>query len=93
MATEFLEDQGIERMEWHANSPDLNPLEHLWDQLKRSVYRRLDANSNLDDLRRLLQEEWVAIPQHRVARLINTMRDRCRQVATPWWLHTVLRDS
>ena len=56
------------------------PIEHLWDQVKRPVDRRVDENTSLADLRRLVQEEWNAIPQHRVARLINTMRDRCRQV-------------
>ena len=56
------------------------PIEHLWDQVKRAVDRRVDENTSLADLRRLVQKEWNTIPQHRVARLINMMRDRCRQV-------------
>ena len=30
----------VPHMDWPAMSPDLNPLEHLWDQLKRQVYAR-----------------------------------------------------
>ena len=80
VVTEFLACAGIERMVWPSNSPDLNPIEHLWDQLKRSVCRRITEYSTLADLAQLLQEEWTAIPQRRVSRLVNTMRQCCLEV-------------
>ena len=76
----FLAHEGIQRMVWPANSPDLNPLEHLWDQLKRAVSARINANTNLADLAQMLEEEWNAIPQQRATRLVNTMRRRCQEV-------------
>ena len=77
---QFLEDQGVERMDWPANTPDLNPIEHLWDQLKRAVRRRVDQQTALAMLQPILQEEWAAIPQNCIKNLVQTMRKRCNEV-------------
>jgi transposase len=55
-------------MMWPGDSADLNQIEHLWDQQKRSVYRRFEEYSTLADLAQLLQQEWMAISQRRVGR-------------------------
>ncbi|CAH1271563.1 DNPEP [Branchiostoma lanceolatum] len=66
------EHAGVERMEWPSKSPDLDPIEHLWDQLRRAVRARVTERTTLADLGRLLLEEWDAIPQHRIARLVGS---------------------
>uniref|UniRef100_A0A3Q2ZDT3 Tc1-like transposase DDE domain-containing protein n=1 Tax=Hippocampus comes TaxID=109280 RepID=A0A3Q2ZDT3_HIPCM len=70
----------LSRMEWPALSPDLNPIENMWDQLRRHVEPRNSAPQNLTDLRAALQEEWDAVPQPTISRIVNSMRRRCQAV-------------
>ncbi|GBL93447.1 hypothetical protein AVEN_59656-1 [Araneus ventricosus] len=40
LVDEFLESEDIHRMDWPARSPDLNPIEHVWDALGRAIATR-----------------------------------------------------
>ena len=72
-----LRQHHVTRMDWPACSPDLNPIEHVWDQLGRAVRQRLNINSTLVDLRRYMLEEWDRLPMAKLQRLIHSMRRRC----------------
>ena len=75
-----LANLGIAVLPWPSEPPDLNPIEHLWDQLERRVRARQQPLTSLAELPRALQEEWVAIPEERVRRLTISMRRRCLAV-------------
>lgn len=75
----FLEDEGITVMDWSARSPDLNPIEHMWDMLSRRVRRRPHPPENVQNLTNALVQEWQAIPQNDIRRIIRSMSRRCQE--------------
>ncbi|GFX15905.1 transposable element Tc3 transposase [Trichonephila clavipes] len=76
---EYLEDHGLERMEWPARSPDPNPIEHLWDYLGREVAALNPSPRSLHELKQGLLCGWSSLPIPVSDNLINSMGNRCRQ--------------
>jgi transposase len=76
----YLEQVGIRLLPWPANSPDLNPIEHVWDFLGKRVRRRQLRPETLNGIRVALEEECVQIPQNYIASLIQSMQNRLRDV-------------
>ena len=72
------QQQQYVHMNWPANSPDLNPIEHLWDELGRRLARR--NITNFAALTPAIAEEWAAIPQPLVRRVLRSIRSRCEAV-------------
>ncbi|MES9884633.1 MAG: transposase [Sedimenticola sp.] len=82
-----LRDNNIEVLVWPARSPDLSPIEHLWDYIGRKLRERNDV-INVRDLQRALVEEWQRTPMTFVRKLINSMRRRCDAVIAARGGHT-----
>ncbi|GFY07341.1 transposable element Tc1 transposase [Trichonephila clavipes] len=61
-AEQLLESEDIERMDWPARSPDLNPIEHVWDFLGRRLAARTLPPVTIPEFRLTLQDEWAAMP-------------------------------
>nr|KAG5707095.1 hypothetical protein BaRGS_011806 [Batillaria attramentaria] len=77
---QYLEEESMELMEWPARSPDLNPIEHVWDMIGRAVRARVNPLRTLAQLGQALQQEWDQIPQQTIRSLICSMRRRCQAV-------------
>ncbi|GBN12090.1 hypothetical protein AVEN_242739-1 [Araneus ventricosus] len=73
---DYLEGHGLERMEWPARSPDLNPIEHLWDYLGRQVATLSPPPRSLEQG---LLRVWSSLPISVSDNLIYNMESRCRQ--------------
>ncbi|GFV26046.1 transposable element Tcb2 transposase [Trichonephila clavipes] len=74
---QLLESEDIERMDWPPRSPDLNPIEYIWDFLSRRLAARTLPPVTIQELRLALQDEWAAMPQQRIDTLILSMGRRC----------------
>ena len=45
-------------MNSQARSPDMSPIENLWDEFGRRVYQRRPAPATVPQLRRAIEDEW-----------------------------------
>ena len=52
----------VEELDWPAQSPDHNPIKHLWDELERRLRARSNRPTSVPDLTNALVAEWKQIP-------------------------------
>ncbi|KAG2461859.1 TC1A transposase, partial [Polypterus senegalus] len=78
ISKECLQDNSVNVLEWPSQSPDLNPIEHLWRDLKMAVHRRFP--SNLMELERCCKEEWAKLDKDRCAKLVASYSKRLEAV-------------
>ena len=70
----------IRSIPWPSLSPDLNPIEHLWNELGRRIYQREHPVQNRRQLEQAILQEWDQIPALRRKLLVASMFKRCAEV-------------
>ena len=80
LAKEFCTEHQIDVFPHPAQSPDLNPIEHVWKYLKVRINQRPTRPQDLDDLWEALLEEWGRIDVGFINSLIESMPDRAQAV-------------
>jgi transposase len=73
ITTALLTNSIVAMLPWPSKSPDLKPIEHLWDDLDRRVRQRKPQPESLQQLMNALQDEWNNIPQQVIRTLITPM--------------------
>ncbi len=68
----------ISVLPWPSQSPDLNPIEHLWEIIKK----KMDSTpvKNKEELKDLIFKTWNSITPDITANLVDSMRNRCQAV-------------
>ncbi len=75
---ERLRKKHFKVLEWPSQSPDLNPIENLWRELKVRVAQR--QPQNITALEEICMEEWAKIPATVCENLVKTYRKRLTSV-------------
>ena len=73
---DWLSDQAFAVLEWPPQSPDLNPIEHLWAHLKRELNRYDSPPKGMLELWERVQAEWDKIDRITCIALIDSMPRR-----------------
>ncbi|UYV62480.1 Transposase [Cordylochernes scorpioides] len=67
--------QDVQMLPWPPYSPDLSPIEHVWDIIGRRLHALPQPRSE-DELWQMVEREWRAIPQDAICTLIDSLPRR-----------------
>uniref|UniRef100_A0A8C5MW04 Transposase n=1 Tax=Leptobrachium leishanense TaxID=445787 RepID=A0A8C5MW04_9ANUR len=76
----WLQIKGWNILEWPSQSPDLNPIENLWWDLKKAV--AVHKPKNVTELEAFAHDEWVKIPVDGCKTLVSSYASRLKAVIT-----------
>ena len=85
---DFLANNNIAPLAWPPYSPDLTPIEHMWDELDRRVRKCRNPPATLAQLRNALIDELNNIPMRTVNALVNSIQRRIRAATAARGGHT-----
>jgi transposase len=78
LATNWKEEKGIERIDWPSMSPDVAPIENVWQLLKMKLRKK--NISNYQSLVSAIKREWKALPHELAIKLVDSMKSRIFEV-------------
>ena len=70
---------GVEELDWPTQSPDLNPIEHLWDELER-LRARPNRPTSVPNLNNGLAAEWKQVTAAMFQHLLGSLPRRVEAV-------------
>ena len=74
------ENNLIEVLPWPAQSPDLNPIENLWNILEDKIRKHRPRPKNKNEFFEAIREEWNTIDENRCIKLVKSIPDRINDV-------------
>jgi transposase len=84
----WMSSHAVPILDWVAQSPDLNPIENLWNHLDRQVRKRRPLPKSKQELISAVQEEWGKITIETIHDLILSLPRRIKAVIKAKGGHT-----
>jgi hypothetical protein len=76
----FLQHEAVQTIPWPAMSPDMNPIEHVWDFIGQNIKQRIPKCQNIDELRTAILQERQHFSQERLRCLVRSMTRRVTEL-------------
>ena len=76
----YFEEENLQVLDWPSQSPDLNPIEHLWAELKKRLKALKQCPTSITELAKTVFEVWVRIEDEICQNLISSMPRRIASV-------------
>ena len=76
---DWLKQNKIETLKWPPFSPDLNPIEHIWDELERRMKKH--HPNNKEELKKVLLQEWNGIGADITVKLVDSVPNRLYELS------------
>ena len=81
------DDWSFDVLKWPAQSPDLNPIENLWNAIEEDLKVRGVQPKSKDDLFREVKFSWESLSKAYLMKLSDSMINRCRDVVNAKGFH------
>lgn len=78
VAKAFFQLHQVSLLDWPAQSPDLNPIEHMWEELSRRCAKKRAKNAV--EKFAILKGIWESIDQETISKLVGSMPRRIKAV-------------
>lgn len=70
----------IDLLPWCANSPDANPIENVWRDIKFSINKEKNLPRDINSLKTLIEKVWKNYPVQKLTKLYESMPKRCQEI-------------
>jgi hypothetical protein len=82
---EFGEGHFLFQYDWPTQSPDLNPIEHLCDELECRLQARTNRPTSVPDLTEALVAEWKQVPAVMFRHLVEGLPRSVEAIIAAKW--------